>query len=83
MRELPTLSEETVELLFLKTQTLGALELCDLKYITEQDLADIISPIQCRKLVDAITPRRLSGNILPTTRVILLLYNSYFVNIIK
>lgn len=50
---LPALPGETTEALILKLNILGAYEVGDLKYIREEDLADLATPIQCRKLVEA------------------------------
>lgn len=53
LRVLPAFPEEKMEPVLLKISTLEVFEACDLKYVRELDLEGIISPICCRKLVEA------------------------------
>jgi len=56
---LPSLDEEKIKLLVEKLLLQGVESRQDLKYVREEDMVDIIRPIQCRKLLDCW---KLQGN---------------------
>uniref|UniRef100_A0A3P8S092 Uncharacterized protein n=1 Tax=Amphiprion percula TaxID=161767 RepID=A0A3P8S092_AMPPE len=63
VRALPNLSEETQLQLISRLQSSGLESKEDLKYVQQEDVADLLPVIQLRKLLDAIqSPRPLSSS---------------------
>lgn len=58
LKALPNLSEETQSLLISRLQGSGLESKGDLKYVQQEDMADLLPVIQLRKLLDAFK----SGN---------------------
>lgn len=50
---LPVISGETVSLIVEKLKSLGVEKKEDLKFVREEDIVELIRPIQCRKLLNA------------------------------
>lgn len=53
LRALPNLSEETISQLISRLQSSGLESKEDLKYVQQEDMADLLPIIQRRKLLDA------------------------------
>lgn len=57
---LPKLDEDQLKALFERLLLVVGVEVSDLSYVVEEDdIKDILTPLQCRKLVDAFQRRGL------------------------
>lgn len=63
LRALPSISKHTQEALIDVLVSSGLVSTQDLKYVTQEDISDLLPPIQQRKLLDAFKNGNLEKNV--------------------